>query len=635
MSDSSTHLTKPMSWIFMELGKPVLGPKSVQVLADALQMPLSQITSLVGTDRALVPTKLPAAEWHIQNQLLVDDLNSFIAVATNNSKHMLNLKHGLQVEPELDAIYLDEIPWSFSAQSSFKDLHLTGETKISDLGVLTWGDFLRVSNWKVLLEVIHNCNDYLPDAYSKKLLVPDSEDLKDFVEFFENFSAYRTGIETKTYASYRGILTRRYGLGVAKESLDEIGSSTGVTRERIRQKEQRIERQWLGTNFYPASALSRIIDRKYEPSFEPVEKTLAWALESDLPWDVEGLRNLILLYCGPATASRFHSRVTSSEGEKLEIKAAKQVIQKSRSKLGIILKAELLVKLPNLSEAQVLSLVRKLYPKSQVSGNYIDASTAHLDSFMYNMIIGQLAINSPLAVDVLQEGIDRGSTIRQSKNHVPTVIALKEFLKFNERFDVDEDGLVSYTGIFPYDDTVVGWMVAELRKYPGQIAGRAEIVRSALAKGFKISTIAQYVTFGVEFRLGGQGTIHLVGSNYSQKQLDECLLRIEKTEVKAQILNFKKENDSVFTATFNLSSGFMVSGVLTVTSELGESFGSSAREIRCCPSYEAKAHPKLSGKTLLANMAAARDHLITVHGLLEGDIFHLVVTPADIQMVVQ
>jgi hypothetical protein len=635
VSDSFATPNKVKSWIFMELGKPVLGPNSVRVLGEALNAPFSEIMSMVGTDRVLVPTKLPAAEWHSQNQAFLDQLISFIDSATSNSNHTLNLKNGLQVEPELDSVYLDDIPWSVSAEYAFIDLHLTEETKMSDLGVLTWGDFLRVSNWRVLLEVIHNCNDYLPDAYSKKLLVPDSEDLREFVEFFENFSAYRTGIEPKTYASYRGILTRRYGLGVAKESLDEIGSSAGVTRERIRQKEQRIERQWLGTNFYPSSALSRIIERKYEPSFEPVEKTLAWALESDLPWDVEGLRNLILLYCGPATASRFHSKVTSSEEETLEIKAAKQVIQKSRSKLGIILKAGLLAKLPNLSEAQVLSLVRKLYPKSQVSGNYIDASTAHLDSFMYNMIIGQLAINSPLPVHVLQEGIDRGSTIRQSKNHVPTVKALKEFLTFNDRFDVDEDGLVSYTGIFPYDDTLVGWMVAELRKYPGQIAGRAEIVRSALAKGFKISTIAQYVTFGVEFRLGGQGTIHLVGSNYSQKQLDECLLRIEKTEVKAQILNFEKESDSVFTATFNLSSGFMVSGVLTVTSELGQSFGSSAREIRCCPSYEAKAHPKLSGKTLLANMAAARDHLITVHGLVEGDIFHLVVNPVAIQMVVQ
>ncbi len=616
------------SWIFGELGKPILGPMSSYVLSQKLGV--KTLSSLLGADLVSAPSKLPDPIWAEKNQ---ENINSIVELLNKAETQVLSgLREGLIVDEDCRKKNLLSIPWSNDAVNGFLELGLSLNSGLEEIADFSWKEIEQASSWKILLEVLHNLNDYLPAAKKLDMFVPESIMLSDFVSFFEKFTEFRTGMDEKTYQSYRNILTRRNGWGVGKESLDEIGQGANVTRERIRQKEMRLERQYLLGNFYPAPALSQLLTRKYEPSLEDPDETIIWSQKKQEKWNIEGVKTLFLLYCGASTAAKFSNLVTLNPQQKKEFAEAIKVIQKSRSKLGVIRKSEVVSRLKPMSEQRILAYVKKAYPNVLVSGDFIDASTDYLDSFMYNMIVGQLAVNAPLKVEVLQEGIDRGSTIRQSKQYVPSVEALTYFLQNNPKFEVSSNGEVSYSGFFADDNTIVGWMVAELRKHPGQIATRAELIRSGFKKGFKISTISQYMTYGVEFRLGGQGTIHLVGSKFTENQFNDALLRAEKVDHKAEYLNFHQEVDGSFSVTLAISTAFMVSGVLAIPSSIGKAFGQSSRQVVCCPQYQADAHPRLSGKTLLANMASVRDHLMFVHKLNEGDYFHMHVSPKSIQL---
>jgi len=206
-----------------------------------------------------------------------------------------------------------------------------------------------------------------------------------------------------------------------------------------------------------------------------------------------------------------------------------------------------------------------------------------------------------------------------------------EMLVNHESFNVDSSGFVSAELDSVFDSSISGWLVRELKTKSGFMSAKSTLLRAGALEGYKFSTLTQYLQYGPEFRSVSNGLVCLVGSNVNEQDRQHALAIAEVNDVKNRVVSYQIQDESTFTARLVFSTNFMVSGVLSVNTDLAILLGSKTRKSMCCSTFVSDAYPKLSSASLWANLASLRDHLWMVHGYREGDVIELRVTAESVQ----
>lgn len=634
MNSEGTPIT---SWLFRDFGRPLLGFQAGRLVVESVLAFRTDIAKVLTIGARSLPSKMSkdaVIEIHQRNLTQLISLLESERESTNLELDQRGFSIG-NVEG-FSNLELGALPWSKTTWSALETLGLGEQDLLVTLDAYSWGEILEVSDWGPLLEVLHMAHDWAPFAIRENLLVPQGNDLHDLADFLERFLIARMGAKADDNFSGFGILRERNAWGVERKTLDEVGLDRSLTKERIRQLEKKFEHQTLGLQLKPFKAIERLLELEYDPTFIDPIQTIEDLFNQSGNWDLLGIEKLIELASGSEELQRFRQFLAEASLSAEGLTEIVESIIKSRSILGVLRFADLHSKAESagLDRIELRSLITRRYPRSIFAGEFVAARQVAKECMLFNFVFSQLAVSQPLHVDVLHTGVLRGAKGRSISKWVPPIRDFKTMLEQHESFVVDDSGYVSTEVETAFDSTVSGWIVRELQAKSGQMAAKSTLIRAAALEGHKFSTITQNLQYGAEFRLLKNSIVCLVGSKVNQDDVGHALRIAEVNDTRNQVVSYKIEDDSTFTAKLVFSTNFMVSGVLTVNSDLGVLLGKKARKSICCSLFVSDSSPKLSKGSLWANLSSLRDHLWNVHNYREGDVIEFLVTAEEVQPII-
>lgn len=620
--------------MFGDLGKPLLGFEAGRLVADSSLVFRTQIASVL-TKGYKAPSSKLSRDVILENQR--SNLNQLVGFL-ESERQATNLaldQRGFSVDNEgiSDELKLGSLPWSKGTWAALTNLGLKETDPLLALDAFNWGELLAFSGWESVLEVLHTVHDWAPFALAENLLVPQGYDLHDLADFVERFLIARMGAKSDDNFNGFGLLRERNAWGVERKTLDEIGNLRSLTRERIRQIEKKLELQNHGQQLKPFIAIEKLLELKYDPTFvDPIE-TIEDFFNQSGNWDLPGIEKIIELSSGSEELQRFKNLISEASLSSDGLSELNSAIVKSRSVIGVIRLQDLNshAKSSGVDQDELRLLITRRYPRSIFGGQFVAARQATNECMLFNYVHGQLLVKQPLHVDVLHAGILRAAISRKAVKWVPPVSDLREMLKIHESYQVDTSGFVSADLDPVFDSSISGWLVRELKTKNGYMSAKSTLLRAGALEGHKFSTLTQYLQYGPEFRSVSNGLVCLVGSNVNEQDRQHALAIAEVNDVKNKVISYQIQDESTFTAKLIFSTNFMVSGVITVNSDLAILLGTKARKSICCSSFTSDANPKLSSSSLWANLSSLRDHLWMVHGYREGDVIEFRVTADSVQ----
>lgn len=627
-------------WVFRDLKRPLLGQGSHMHLLAAIGEKSVEIDRLIQQYFKDIKRMSPVAELRAELSSSLASLSSKLEDIRNEIPEVINLK-GFTFENDTysELVSLSELPWSPETWETLMLCGLSSDSKVLQIDGISWGEVLENGHWACIFEILHNQHDWAPFAFANGLLIPQSSDLFEFSTFLDRMLKARASMAIFEKPGWTDFIKRKYGWGCPPASLTQLGVENEVTRERVRQIDLEL------TAFFSAANL------KAPRALRDLEELVELALSSEFnddqlfedrpieTWGELSISSLIGLYMGENSKVRF---LRLLQEKKLltydKLKKAKE-LSKYRSKLGTFRISQLgpFLEETGIPRSDLEEAILSAYPKSVFSGDYVVATAKSREPLIFNAITRQLSVYQPLHYEVLLKGLEQAATFRNATLDLPSPETLREILSKSASFVVESSGLVSQVGeeVIGEADSIRGWLVEYLKNTPGQVAHKATMLRDAARAGYKFTSVSLYLSYSPEFRLllAGESIHSLVGAKPSAPELDYAknlafINRIAGSESKV----FVEDNGNV-TANFVFGTDFMVSGVITVSSSLGQLLGPEPRSVECCHLLVSESKPKMSSKTFLSNMAAVRDHLWFDHGMQEGSRFRLIAATDNLVVV--
>lgn len=615
-------------WVFGDLNKPLLGDVSLGILAHALVEERAQLISVLSKPNRKANSKSKASDLYLKREEALLESFKIFKQAKDRKPDSINLR-GFTVENLSFAgkIKLVELPWSVDAWTTFQELDFDENSYIIEIDGLNWFEVLEAGDWVVLFEILHNIFDWAPFANTRGLFVPQTRDLGEFAVFLERMLQARSGNAIFLLEDWGSFLSRRFGWGCESITLEKFGAEIGVTRERVRQIEQSFLIQFQGVNFVAPVALDDF------DQLTNLARTSEDLDDFDGPdntpnhWGVDAIAGAVRLYMGNWAYANFLDLLRAKEATASESFRTASKLKKLRSKLGIIRVSDIRQFLVDndIPLQNMHSTILSVYPRSLFSKDFVLARTNKNEPLLYNATIRQLAISQPLHYEVLFRGVEQAARYRSVASDLPGPITYKDLLSEHENISVDEDGLVSYMGdhIEVEVDSIRQWLVNELLNSDGNLSSKASLLREAARSGLKFNSVSMYLAYSPEFRAIGDSLYTLVGAEPSAGQISDVKAISSINRVLGSESGFQLYPNGEFSVSYIFGTDFLTSGVLSVSTRIGQLIGSGTRAAECCPTYTSESKPKLSGKTFLSNMAGIRDHLWFDHGLREGSRFNL------------
>ena len=183
-------------------------------------------------------------------------------------------------------------------------------------------------------------------------------------------------------------------------------------------------------------------------------------------------------------------------------------------------------------------------------------------------------------------------------------------------------------------DSVQGWLLDQILSARGKVISKPQIMRLAMASGYKISSLGIYMSFSALVRIAGEGLLTVVGAAPSAEDVEYAKSVSEASYIPNELLDYKIDPASQeITVRFIYSTPFLISGVLPVDRVLGNMIGPDKRSIFCCDELETSANAKLSAGSNLAGFAPIREHILDEHDIREGDALKISIGKNSMQFV--
>ena len=637
------EIEKPGGWLFGDLGRPFLEETALSII-------LSDLPPVVSGQFFRLIKKFDGTELNKSTKVLKKNRESLknnvyrlFASANENHEGLLDaISFKSAFNGIEEDVLLGELPWLPETWARFSALNMTAENSIFDLAGLTWGEIkdeitgFHDSNWEVIFDVYQMVYSWLESAVRYPVRISPSDSFESEVKKFELSVMLRSGLSGIPSMKWADLLSARLGWGTEKKTLDEVASVWGLSRERVRQIEEKLIRIAEGRPRITSPNISKLLSIDYGLAINDPMNVIRDEFDLSENWTLFGVKNYVSFCASPEQVQAFEELTTISPSQQKEIAGVTQAIRDARTELGVMRTDTICLpgeKVP-LDKRIVLEHLPHVYGFMLVSDNYAIVSTKSKNPGIFTSVANQLAIFPKLHLEQIQEGIRRQATYRQAQHVLPPADVFTDLLRQSKDFEIDSGGFVTGRTEEILKDGVQGWLLDQILSARGMVISKAQIMRLAMASGYKISSLGVYMSFSALVRIAGEGLLTVVGATPSSEDVQYAKSVSEASYVPNELLDYKVDPVSKeITVRFVYSTPFLISGVLPVDRVLGDLIGPEKRPIFCCDEHETSANAKLSKGSNLAGFSPLREHILDEHDIREGDALKISIGKNNVQFV--
>lgn len=362
------------------------------------------------------------------------------------------------------------------------------------------------------------------------------------------------------------------------KTLDSVGSQYGLTRERARQIQKKVERLRIQPTSTPAIlnlAKEIIVNCGNIAEFQEkiYEKKLTINRDLDPHWFSEFAK----IIGEEEISTFFDKRIELLDFGSKAIAEFRQSIPKFRSKIGIVDVHKVAVK-SGQSYETIRKAVLSRYKRSVVDNNLILAGTDSRLTMFETVIIKQLLVNPNLSIEELREGIQRQSGYRGIEEDIDNeeCEGLIRLVAGNPATLDFIESPMKYEIVLSNHEK---WLVALFTKSEKGLLHRDSITESALDNGISLGSLAIYLSYFPILRSFGPAIYGLVGTKFTDSSISTIKENAKDSALQTEIAYQVSGSRILLEIRPNI--GTISSGVVFAPKELSSLVRSSIFECSC------------------------------------------------------
>jgi len=427
------------------------------------------------------------------------------------------------------------------------------------------------------------------------------------------------------YNDYREIDDRTLGIIRARvpallrqqKTLEELGTQFSITRERVRQIENKYIDLQLGavkeSNFVMLELVKVLELSKNEEDF--IERAEEADLLEGEPLTVVKLK-AILQVLG---LENYLSRVESQESQWDIANYVKDVLsqkaREARHKFGLI-DLSTFTKDNKVGDAEAFSAIKAIYPRSIRTGRLVLARTPGLDTAFENAIGKQLKVFNELDADSLLVGIERQANYRQTPLvglKADLIAMIKDLSGEYPNFTTFRSNTLEDPELSQTDE----WILEVFRDSPTGMLHRNEITAAAMRDGKNINSIGIFLLFNPLIRPIGSAVLSLADQKFDLELVKQYAAIARAAEEPTQLDFTFNETNILLSFTPNLNT--IAAGVLFPKQELRDMVKLHSFQVECfCGSFESNQMLRMKNPSFWTGFTGSIKHLQNHHGYKKG-----------------
>lgn len=419
----------------------------------------------------------------------------------------------------------------------------------------------------------------------------------------------------------------RHGWGQARLTLDQIGRSLGVTRERVRQVIQKIDsRRPMDLDALPEALAEAALAVDWGAPDGELSALLGDLGMTDHPegWTADALIDLVDACGRSELASELKRRQAQGVLDRKVSPEMLAAVRKARSGLGVLDLRAVRYQGEWLSPEQALRIAQSAYAVVVPVGAWA-LCRGKRPSSIENAALQQLTIAPVLTAHEIFQGISR--TGRNRNWQVPPESVAIDLLREVGLIEPSEGGyhLASKAETVKFG-SIEQWLLDVLGAEEPPALPVEELLRRGRHDGLKPASLNVYFTFSAIVRRQ-HGLVSLVGADLSTADV-ELLQRAANAAKLPSKVSFAAHPGGVELG-ITLGTAYMTSGVISVRRSLAVLIGDRKRGFRCCEQshFGGVATLEPEGRTLWYGWAPLFNHWVAAHGVEEGQTVRVLMSP--------
>ena len=340
--------------------------------------------------------------------------------------------------------------------------------------------------------------------------------ISEVFEFIEMKFRENPKIDDRTFSILH---ERLYLFNNNPSTLAAVGQAWNITRERIRQ----ISKKWEGLKFEQfeqldclKAAVNCLVNSKDEDDF--VENLTEIKLIGEIPLGTKRLKSICEFFSLSDLVEEIDKTIYNWENADKVESDFRRELKKLRSRLGLYDLSFLKSKF-QITQAQIESSIKSIYPRTIIIGNLALARTKNLDTIFENSVAKQLLVASKLEVEDLIIGLERTANYR-GVPLIGTKIDLGNLINYLAG-EAPSFKNISPKMLKPITlQSIESWLVEIFNENDRSILHLTELVTRALKDNINISSLQVYLINSSIIRSHGGSIYSLVGSKIDIQNIE-------------------------------------------------------------------------------------------------------------------
>jgi len=426
------------------------------------------------------------------------------------------------------------------------------------------------------------------------------------------------------------LMLRRYSWGFPIATLDAIGKELGLTRERVRQIQTRLE-GFIGLRKWPLpDILISALEVVSDGGFRKIQTALVESgLVADDDWTPEEFVKLLEWFGYRDESVILSGRFAEAEAKFSDPEAARAV-RNARHKMGVI-RLDSVARIDGslIDPKMVKEVAEQLYSRVYESDGWLMVGSAQTN--MIESGVGfQFSVTPELTAEELIDGLIR---IQKSRSW-PALPQRDVLLSLMLASGALQASGHKYQGpIVEFErDSLNGWLVSLFNGARTTVLHRETINRAAILDRYNIASLIHYTLYSPVVRNLGDnlGLIRLVGRFPTDDEQRQARQVAEVLRVPNDLTWSTDSRGIGLTLTFG--SNFIATGVISVPSALARMWPVGGTSIRCLCAHPFGGHIRISSSNLMSGWTTLIQHLLLEHGLREGSKIDVKIIGKDLRI---
>jgi hypothetical protein len=521
-------------------------------------------------------------------QFAVEQLEPLLA--TRGIEDLLELPAVPSFISEIDN--LKSIPFLTSTWESLEGNRIDMDSFARVLIAGSFADLFQLTNsMKSVLDIAITTAQWI-DERGRVLLAAEAHGIHECFELTQIRHMLQSGFPLPTSeieARWIPALSSRIGLNVDGEvrTLEYVGRELGLTRERIRQVEQKYSPTHLLIRRWPRTPiledLEQVLSKNDGSDIENINSQLRTISDTFGTSPTRAVLNLLRVSGFDAQAHISNGVLSFGD---LEVArslpspgAIRNIANKLAGSLGFLREPDLVRELhelyPEHSEPTLRYAMRNALPIVDLPFEYVFTRSI-TDSTVVGIARRMLACSSPLSIEVIHEGIARRSRGR-NLDSPPSCEVLEAFYSRLPDFEVIK-GLVSTSNPTPPNSgSIVEWMISQIRESGLGAISRTVLLEAARTSGLNQTSVAIYYQFEERLVRLPQSCIGVVGEIPDPALIDIAAEQGRLIAISTRISY--KEQGAIIVLDVLVGNSFIDSGTLSAKTSIRKRFGNTVLPI--------------------------------------------------------